>query len=232
MYPFFLDPTFILLIPAIILSIYAQGKVQATFQRYLKVPASSRLTGSEVARRLLAGSGVNDISVEMINKTLGDHYDPRARVLRLSPEVYQSNSLAALGVAAHETGHAIQHHVGYFPLEFRSAFVPVAQFGSTLAFPLLLIGIIFGLPSLARFGVYAFAAVVVFQLITLPVEYNASGRAIHLLETGGYISREEVGPTRSVLNAAALTYLAAALVGILNLVRLLILSGMFGGRDE
>lgn len=226
------DPTLILLVPAIILSLYAQAKVQSTFQHYLRVPASSGLTGAAVARQLLERSGIRDVRIEMIPRTLGDHYDPRARVLRLSPEVYNSTSLAAIGVAAHEAGHAIQHHRGYFPFGLRSAFVPVAQIGSNLAFPLLLIGLFFGLPGLVRFGVWAFVAVVLFQLVTLPVEYNASGRAIALLEGGGYIRRQEIGAARKVLDAAALTYVAAALMAVLNLARLFLISQMAGGRDE
>ncbi|KKM12937.1 hypothetical protein SY88_01165 [Clostridiales bacterium PH28_bin88] len=232
MFPLFWDPTMIILIPAIILSLWAQSKVQSTFQRYLRVPSASRLTGAAVARQLLDRSGVDDVKVEMTPGHLSDHYDPRSKTLRLSPQVYQSSSLAALGVAAHETGHAIQHESGYFPLEFRNSFVPVAQIGSNLAFPLLIIGLIFAMPVLAKVGVYLFTAVVLFQLITLPVEYNASNRAIALLEGYGYITREEVGPTRRVLSAAALTYVAAALTAVLTLVRLLILSGMLGNRDE
>ncbi|MBC7346979.1 MAG: zinc metallopeptidase [Clostridia bacterium] len=233
MFPFWgWDPTLILLLPAILLSLYAQAKVQSTFQHYLRVPSSSGLTGAAVARQLLERSGIREVRVEMIGRSLGDHYDPRSRVLRLSPEVYQSSSLAALGVAAHEAGHAIQHFRGYLPLALRTAFVPVAQLGSNLAFPLLLFGLLLGLPPLVRFGVYAFVAVVLFQLITLPVEYNASGRALALLEGGGYIRRQEIGAARKVLDAAALTYVAAALMAVLNLVRLLLISGMLGGRDE
>lgn len=230
-YPWY-DPSLILLVPAIILALYAQARVQSTFHRYLRVRASSGLTGAAVARELLERSGIRGVRIEMIPRFLGDHYDPRARVLRLSPEVYQSNSLAAIGVAAHEAGHAIQHHTRYMPLYLRSAFVPLAQVGSNLAFPLLFFGLVLGLPGLVQIGVYAFVAVVLFQLITLPVEYNASGRALALLERGGYIQRQELGAAREVLSAAALTYVAAALMAVLNLVRLLLISGMLGRRDE
>ncbi|MHB1419292.1 MAG: zinc metallopeptidase [Bacillota bacterium] len=231
-FPFFWDPTMIILIPAIILSLYAQMKVQWTFAKYNQVSASSRLTGADVANQLLKRAGIEDVRVEMIERNMGDHYDPKNKTLRLSTQVYRGNSLAALGVAAHETGHALQHDHGYLPMQLRASFVPLAQWGSNLAFPLLIIGLLFGMPSLAVFGVYAFTAVVIFQLITLPVEYNASSRAVTLLEGEGMINQQEVGPTRKVLNAAALTYVAAALTGILTLLRLLILSGMLGGRDE
>ncbi|MCR4419950.1 MAG: zinc metallopeptidase [Clostridia bacterium] len=230
-FPLF-DPTLILLVPAIVLALYAQAKVQSTYQRYLRVPASSGLTGAAVARQLLDRAGVRNVRIEVTPRTLGDHYDPRARILRLSPEVYQSSSLAAIGVAAHEAGHAIQHHTRYLPLYLRSAFVPVAQLGSNLAFPLLFLGIILGWPELARIGVYAFVGVVLFQLITLPVEFNASNRAIALLSTGGYVHRQEIRAAREVLGAAALTYLAAALMAVLNLIRLLLISSAMGGREE
>ncbi|MGB9886246.1 MAG: zinc metallopeptidase [Moorellales bacterium] len=226
------DPTLILLLPAIIVALYAQAKVQSTFQRYLRVPAASGLTGAAVARQLLERSGIRNVRIEVIPRTLGDHYDPRAKVLRLSPEVYQGSSLAAIGVAAHEAGHAIQHHTRYLPLYLRSAFVPVAQLGSNLAFPLLFLGVILGWPELARVGVYAFVAVVLFQLVTLPVEFNASNRAINLLATGGYVHRQEIRGAREVLSAAALTYVAAALMAVLNLVRLLLISSAMGGREE
>ncbi|NLO89311.1 MAG: zinc metallopeptidase [Clostridia bacterium] len=231
MYPIFFDPTMIILIPAIIFSLYAQLKVQSTFERYSRVASSSGLTGAEVAERLLRKEGIYDVRIERTPNTLGDHYDPRSKVLRLSPGVYNSTSLAALGVAAHEAGHAIQHDVGYFPLELRSSLVPVAQFGSMAAFPILLIGILLGSPMLAKLGVYAFVAVVLFQLVTLPVEYNASSRAIALLQAGGFVSGQEAEHTKRVLDAAALTYLAAALAAVLSLLRLLLISRMFGGEE-
>lgn len=225
------DPTMIILIPAIIVSLWAQMKVQGAFSKYSRVMSSSGLNGAAVARQLLNKSGIHDVEVEMIGGNLTDHYDPRQKKLRLSQQVYGSSSLAALGVAAHETGHAIQHHTGYFPLEFRNNLVPVASIGSNLAFPLLLLGIILGMPGLARLGVYAFTLVVLFQLVTLPVEFNASSRAVALLEHGGFISGHEVGATRKVLNAAALTYVAAVLVAVLNLLRLLIISGILRRND-
>jgi len=230
-FPFFFDWTIIILIPAILLAGYAQIKVKSTFNKYAKVSADSGLTGAQVAKKLLDEAGIYDVSIELTQGSLSDHYDPKKKVLRLSPEVYQRASLAALGVAAHETGHAIQHNVGYFPLELRSSFVPVASIGSSLAFPLLIIGVLLSSPSLAYIGIYAFSAAVLFQIITLPVEFNASNRAVAILEGGGYVSRQEVSGARKVLNAAALTYLAAALMAVLNLVRMLAIVGFFGGDD-
>ncbi len=225
----FYDVTFILLIPAIILSLYAQTKVQTTFNKYLRVPASKGLNGAMVAQRILANNGMHDVKVEMSPGKLSDHYDPRSKTVRLSPEVYSGTSLASLGVAAHEVGHAIQHNNGYFPLELRSAFVPVAQIGSTLAFPLILIGII--MPAFSSFldiGILLFTAVVLFQVITLPVEFNASNRAIAQLEAHGFIVPQETSGVKKVLSAAALTYVAAAITAVLNLVRLLILARIMG----
>lgn len=231
MYLPFFDPTMIILIPGIIFALYAQTKVKSTFARYSRVASSSGLTGADVAERLLRSNGIHDVRVERIGNTLGDHYDPRQKVLRLSPEVYGRNTLAALGVAAHEAGHAIQHNAGYFPLQLRASLVPVAQIGSTLAFPLLFIGILFASPLMMNIGIYTFAGVVLFQLVTLPVEFNASNRAIALLEGGGFVSHSEAGHAKKVLDAAALTYLAGALAAVLSLVRLLLLSRMYGGDD-
>lgn len=225
-FPFF-DWTYVVLIPGIIFALYAQSKVKMTFARYSRVASSSGMTGAEVAERLLRGNGINDVRVERIPNTLGDHYDPRQKVLRLSPEVYGSNSLSALGVAAHETGHAIQHRVGYVPLQLRSSLVPVAQLGSTAAFPLILIGILFSSPMLIQIGIITFAFVVLFQLVTLPVEFNASNRAVALLQGQGIVSGVEAGHAKKVLDAAALTYLAGALTAVLSLLRLLLLARMY-----
>lgn len=228
-FPYF-DPTYIILIPGLIFALYAQSKVKGTFARYSRVASMSGMTGAEVAERLLRSRGITDVRIERIGNTLGDHYDPRSKVLRLSPEVYGSSSLAALGVAAHETGHAIQHHVGYTPLQLRSSLVPIANIGSTLAFPLILIGLLIS-PTLVDIGILAFGAVVLFQLVTLPVEFDASNRAIALLEGNGFVSRQEAVHTKKVLDAAALTYIAAALAAVLNLVRLIFISRMFGGDE-
>lgn len=229
--PLFFDWTMIILLPAIIVTFYAQAKVQGAYSKYSRVASSVGLTGAAVARQLLNKAGLHDVGVEMVPGELTDHYDPRHKKVRLSPQVYNGTSLAALGIAAHETGHAIQHDTGYFPLAFRNSLAPVAQIGSNAAVPLLLIGLLMGAMGLVKLGIYAFTAVVLFQIITLPVEFNASSRAIALLENGGYLSSSEVGPVRNVLGAAALTYVAAALTAVLTLVRFLVLSGLLR-RDE
>ncbi|TZE83412.1 zinc metallopeptidase [Calorimonas adulescens] len=217
------DSTFIILIPAMILAIYAQGKVQSTFNKYLKYRNAHGYTGADVARRLLDMNGLYDVPIEVIGGTLTDHYDPSTKVMRLSRDVYSGTSVAAIGVAAHETGHAIQHKEGYIPLTVRNLIVPVANFGSNLAWPLFLIGLIMGIPSLLDFGIILFSAVVIFQIITLPVEFNASNRAIRLLSSENILTDAEIKPAREVLNAAALTYLAATLTAILQLIRLIVL---------
>ncbi|MDR1209648.1 MAG: zinc metallopeptidase [Clostridiales bacterium] len=221
----------ILLFAAIILSVAAQIKVKGTFRRYSGVPNRLGITGAAAARRLLAANGVRDVRVEPIHGTLTDHYDPKARVVRLSEGVYDSASLSALGVAAHETGHALQHAEGYFPLTARGAIFPVVSFGSKLAFPLIFIGFIitslsgvmgrYGI-ALVYIGIIMYAAVVAFQVITLPVEFNASARAIALLEDDRVLSPDEIPGARKVLFAAALTYVAAAAVALLQLLRLIL----------
>jgi Zn-dependent membrane protease YugP len=223
---FFYDSSYMLFVlPALLFAMYAQSTVNSTFARFLRVRARSGLTGAEAARRLLDEAGLDQVRIERVNRRLGDHYDPRAKVLRLSPEVYDNPSLASLGVAAHETGHAIQHDVGYIPLSVRNTIVPVAQIGSQAAFPLFRFGLFFNLPGLLDLGILLFGAAVLFQIVTLPVEFNASSRAIALLESGGIISGAEVGPTRQVLSAAALTYVAATAVAVGQLLRLLMLRG-------
>lgn len=234
MFPFFWDPTMIILVPALILAFYAQAKVSSTFARYLRVPSRAGLTGAEVARKILMSSGITDVKVEIQGGRLSDYYDPRRKVLKLSSDVYNGSSLAALGVAAHECGHAIQHDVGYLPLALRNSIVPVANFGSQLAFPLFFIGLIFARQDLGwllmNLGILFFSLAVLFQLITLPVEYNASHRAVAVLENQGFIGRDEVGPVRRVLGAAALTYVAATFMAIMQLLRLLAIAGIY--RDD
>jgi Zn-dependent membrane protease YugP len=229
-FPYYFDPTFIILIPAILLALYAQTKVQTTYSRYMRVRARSGFTGADAARELLRQNRVYDVKVEQVRGRLSDHYDPRSKTLRLSPDVYNSSSLAALGIAAHEVGHAFQHADEYAPLKLRNAIVPVANIGSTMAFPLLLLGLLLNSLNLVVIGIAAFSLAVLFQLITLPVEYNASNRAIAALESGGMIYREEVRPTRKVLSAAALTYVAATIMSVMQLLRLLLISGLLGGR--
>ena len=189
------------------------------------------MTGADAARRLLNSQGIYDVSIEGVAGNLTDHYDPRSKTLRLSESVYQSSSVSAIGVAAHECGHAIQDHVGYVPLRMRAAFVPVVNFGSHLSWPLILIGVIIGGigSPMVNIGIWMFVLVVLFQLITLPVELNASRRAVVLLDQNGILQGEEVSQTRKVLGAAALTYVAAAASSILQLLRLVIL---FGGRRD
>ncbi|KJS80667.1 MAG: hypothetical protein JM58_18520 [Peptococcaceae bacterium BICA1-8] len=224
-YPFF-DPTFILLIPALIFAFYAQSKVQKTFEKYSKIGSVNNQTGAQLARMILNNAHLDNIAVEEVKGHLTDHYDPKNKKLRLSTKVFNSTSLAALGVAAHEAGHAIQDDKGYLPLHLRMTFVPLAQLGSTLAMPLFFIGLIFSAPILLKFGIISFTLVVLFQLITLPVEFNASNRALVILTEGNYLTSQEIEPTRKVLNAAALTYVASALVAVTTLVRFLLLAGL------
>jgi len=222
------DATWILILPALLFAMWAQGRVRWAYQRFSRVPSRAGLTGAQVARRILDSAGLYDIPVEMTPGELTDHFDPRKKVVRLSPGVYQGSSLAALGIAAHETGHALQHDEGYFPLAFRNNIFPVAYLGSQLAFPLFFIGFIFSTGALAGLmdiGILLFCFAIIFQLVTLPVEFNASNRAIARLTSGGYLTTEEVGPTKQVLSAAALTYVAAVAVAVTQLLRLLILRG-------
>ncbi|MBO8142243.1 MAG: zinc metallopeptidase [Firmicutes bacterium] len=221
-FPFF-DPTYILLIPALILALYAQQKVHSTFARYSRVPARSYKTGAQVARELLDHAGLRDIPVELVPGTLSDHYDPRRRVMRLSPAVYNGTSIAALAVAAHETGHALQHARNYVPLTVRNGLFPVANIGSQMAFPLFFLGFVFVSEPLMTAGIWLFLAALAFQVVTLPVEFDASGRAMRLLAAGGYLGADEVPKAKAVLNAAALTYVAAVAVALMHLLRLLIL---------
>lgn len=220
---FFFDPTYVLLIPAIILAIYAQQKVRSSFAKYSRVAARTYKTGADVARELLDQAGLHDVPVERIGGQLSDHYDPRKRVMRLSPEVYGGNSIAALAVAAHETGHAVQHAANYVPLNIRNSLFPVANFGSQAAFPLFFVGFFFASEALMTVGIWFFLAALAFQVVTLPVEFDASSRAMRLLDAGGYLTKEEAPGAKAVLSAAALTYIAAVAVSLMHLLRLLIL---------
>jgi len=223
---FFWDPTFIMIIPALILAFYAQTKVRSTYAKFSQVRNHRGLTGAQVARHLLDSAGLSDVEVEKVPGELTDHYDPRKKILRLSEGVYGSQSVAAVGIAAHETGHAMQDGKGYMPLKIRATFVPVASLGSTLAFPLFFVGFIFSsFRVLMDVGIIFFAGAVLFHLVTLPVEFNASNRAIKTLADGGYLVGEETRSARAVLNAAAWTYVAAATMAIMQLLRLLILRG-------
>lgn len=228
---FFWDPTYILLIPALIFAMYAQSKVHSTFNKYLHVPARAGYTGAQVARAILDRANLRDVRIEMTPRPLGDHYDPRQKVVRLSPQVYNGRSVASLGVAAHETGHALQHAQAYVPLNIRTSLFPVAAFGSNAAFPLFLLGLIFVSEPLMSLGIWLFVAALAFQVVTLPVEYNASARAMRLLTTGGFLAADEAPKTRAVLNAAALTYVAATAMALTQLLRLLVLRNMVSSRD-
>jgi Zn-dependent membrane protease YugP len=220
---FFWDPTMVLLIPAIILSIYASTKIKSTYKKYLEIPSRMGLTGREVAERILKNNQITDVKIEAVEGGLEDHYDPRGKVLRLSKDNYYGKSLAAVGVSAHEVGHAIQHNVGYGPLNLRSAAVPVSQFGSYLSFPLIFAGFIFQNHTFLDIGIIAYTAVVAFTVITLPVEFNASSRAITEIRNTGALDAQEIGGAKKVLDAAALTYVAAATVAVIQLLRFLLM---------
>ncbi len=222
---FFWDPTFLLLIPAMILAMYAQNRVKSTFAAMSKVRARRGLSGADVAANILTANGLTTVKVEPQKGVLTDHYDPRKKAVRLSEPVYSGRSLAALGVAAHEVGHALQDASGYMPLRLRHGLLGPAQLGSTLAWPLAIGGLLFGNPKLLDIGILLFSGVVLFHVVTLPVEMNASKRALIQLAKTGMLAEEEVPGARKVLNAAALTYVAAAAVAAMHLIRLLVLRG-------
>lgn len=229
-YGYYFDPTYILIIIAAIISLIAQWRVNSAFSKYSRVASMSGMTGAQAARMILQSNGINDVSVQRISGKLTDHYNPSTKVINLSESVYGSTSVAAIGVAAHECGHAIQHARGYFPLSLRTALVPVANIGSQLSWVFIIVGAILSFnQTLITIGIIMFSAAVLFQLVTLPVEFNASARALEQLESNGILYRDEVSQTRKVLSAAALTYVAAAATAILQLLRLIIL---FGGRDR
>jgi Zn-dependent membrane protease YugP len=236
-----LDPLYLMLaLPGLLLGLWAQFRVQRAFGHYSQVPISRGLTGAAIAARILEVNGIRDVRIEPAQGFLSDHYDPTSKTLRLSPDVYQGRSVAAAGVAAHEVGHAIQHARGYAFLQMRSALVPVLSLTSTLAMPVFMIGMLlaaigmFGLGTLAmKVGALLFAGVVVFQLVTLPVEFDASKRALAAIHDGGLVTLPEQRAAREVLNAAALTYVAAAVSSALTLLYFLIRSGLLGSnRDE
>lgn len=228
-YPMYyrMDPTYFLVLIGVVICLLASVKMKSTFRRYSHVGNHSGITGREAAEQILRRAGIYDVRVEHVSGNLTDHYDPRSKVLRLSDATYNSASVAALGVAAHECGHAIQHNTGYVPLQLRSGLVPIVNFGSAIAWPLIFIGLFFSGHSSALFlnlGILAFSLAVLFQIVTLPVEFNASGRAIRILGDSGMLYRDEVKATKKVLFAAALTYVAGAISAILQLLRILILA--------
>jgi hypothetical protein len=228
----FFDPLyFILLGPPMLLALWATFKVKRSFHRASKIRASSGMSGAEAAARILERSGLYHVGVEPTNGFLGDHYDPRAKVLRLSPAVYQGRSLAAVGVAAHEAGHALQDQAEYAPLGLRNAIVPMAGFGSNASFLIFFLGMIMQFQILMVAAIVLFSAVVVFQLVNLPVEFNASSRARALLVDHGIIQPQEDREVGKVLNAAAMTYVAGTLTAIATLIYYILRSGLLGGRN-
>ncbi len=221
---------FVLIIPAMLFALWAQVKVSSTFNRYSAQRTHTGMTGAQAAEAVLRACGVDGVRIERVAGNLTDHFDPRAGVIRLSQSVYDSPTVAAVGVAAHEAGHAAQYAEGYGPIRLRNAIIPVTQIGSSLAWPLLLIGLLFNYEALFFAGVLFFMLAVVFQLVTLPVEFNASARAISVLGEGGYLSPDELPGAKKTLSAAAMTYVAALAVSIAQLLRLVLLFG--GGRRD
>lgn len=229
-YYYYYDPTYILVIIGAILSIIASSMVQSTYSKYSKVRSMSGMTGAQVAEMILKNKGIYDVRVERVSGNLTDHYNPKTKVVNLSDSVYNSQSVAALGVAAHECGHVIQHHEKYVPLSIRSMLVPAANIGSKAGIPIILLGILLGYNTvLVQIGIWVFALAVLFQVVTLPVEFNASRRALVCLEEYGIVTRDEKSKSAKVLRAAAFTYVAAAAAAILQLLRLIML---FGRRDN
>lgn len=231
-YGYYFDPTYFLVLIGAVLCIYAQMRVSSTYNKFSKVRSRTGMTGAEAAQRILQMSGIYDVRVEHVGGSLTDHYDPANKVLRLSDTVYGSDSVAAIGVAAHECGHAVQHNKGYAPLQIRSTLVPVANIGSKAGIPLIILGALLGMNQiLIQIGIWVFALAVLFQVVTLPVEFNASGRALAMLGDYGMLANDEVRSCKKVLSAAALTYVAAAASAILQLLRLILIFGDNRRRD-
>ncbi|HIY55488.1 MAG TPA: zinc metallopeptidase [Candidatus Dorea merdavium] len=226
-FPMYFDPTYVLVILGVIICLAASAKMRSTFNKYSRVRSRTGMTGREAAEYVLRSAGIYDVRVEHVGGNLTDHYDPRTKTLRLSDATYNSQSVAAIGVAAHECGHAVQHATGYAPLRFRGALVPVANLGSTIAWPLIIIGLLFTGQSSMLFlnlGILAFSLAVLFQIVTLPVEFDASNRAVRVLGSTGLLYEDELRDTRKVLTAAALTYVAGAAASILQLLRIILLA--------
>ena len=233
---FWWDWTILIVIPGFFLTLWAQYKVKSSYSRYSQATLPGYMTGAAVARRMLDANGLSHVPVEMVQGHLTDHYDPRHKVLRLSESVYHGNNVAAVGVAAHEAGHALQDAKGYVPLKFRIALVPVCNIGAHLAMPLFIIGLLLaGLGPYAEWlmlaGIAAFSLSVFFQLVTLPVEFNASRRALRCLEGSGTMNDSQLKGSKKVLSAAAMTYVAALAVGLLSLLRLLLIMNRYSRRD-
>ncbi|MBB6715143.1 zinc metallopeptidase [Clostridium gasigenes] len=223
----YFDSTYLLLIPAMLIAFWAQTKINSTYNKYSKIRTVGANTGAEIARSILDGAGLFDVRIERTNTKLGDHYDPRDRVVRLSPEVYAGATIASAGVAAHEVGHAIQHQKSYKPLVLRTTIAPVVNIGSQASMILFFIGVLFSFKGLTTIGIIFFSVTVIYQLVTLPVEFNASTRALSILKSNGILYGDEVKGAQKVLDAAAMTYVAGALMAISQLVRLIALSNRY-----
>lgn len=219
----------VFVLPALLIALVAQIKVKTTFRKYAKVMNARGLSGAEVAAKILSSNGVLDVAVQRVSGNLTDHFDPTARVIRLSQSVYDSHSVAAVGVAAHEAGHALQYAEDYFPIRLRAAIIPVTKVGSALSWPLIILGLVFSFGFLVNLGIILFSVVTLFQLVTLPVEFNASRRALNILQQQGILAPEELGGARKVLTAAAMTYVAALLVSVMQLLRLI---ALFSNRRD
>lgn len=222
--PYFFDSTMLILIPAIIISFIAQSMIKSAYSKYSQVYTRNGYTGSQIARNMLDEAGLFNVPIEIVDMELGDHYDPRSRVLRLSRDVYSKATIASAGVAAHEVGHAIQHQKSYVPLQIRNTIAPAVNISSNLSWVIFIAGLFLSLKPLLTIGIILFTAVVLFQLVTLPVEFNASHRALEVLKSKNILYDEELTGAKKVLGAAALTYVAAALMSILQLIRLIALS--------
>ncbi len=235
-YGFYFDPTYILILIGAAICLIASARVRTTYNKYQKIRNSSGITGAQAAKMILDSQGIYDVQIEHVSGNLTDHYDPTKKVVRLSDSTYNSASVAAVGVAAHECGHVIQHERGYAPIAIRNAILPLANGGSVLSWILIIVGILFygnGSGQLwINIGIIAFSMVVLFQLVTLPVEFNASGRALNILENTGMFNNTELKYTKKVLGAAAMTYVASAASSILQLLRLVLLFGNGGRRDD
>ncbi len=230
LYGYYFDPTYIFVLIGAVLSIIASARVNSTFNKFARERSMSGMTGAQTAEKILRTKGIYDVRVEHIRGTLTDHYDPSAKVVRLSDSVYNSTSVAAIGVAAHECGHVMQHYEKYAPLNIRTALVPAANIGSKLGIPIILVGLILGSnPLLMQIGIWVFSLAVLFQVVTLPVEFDASKRALVCIEQYGIVTSDERRKSAKVLKAAAYTYVAAAAASILQLLRLVML---FGRRDD
>lgn len=229
MYHYYFDPTYILVIIGALLCMFASFNVNHTFKKYNRKGNSRHMTGAQIASEILSAAGITDVRIEHVSGNLTDHFDPSAKVVRLSDSVYGSTSIAAAGVAAHECGHVIQHEKGYVPIKIRNAIVPIVNIGSKLSWPIMLVGLLLGALGLVKIGILLFSLTLLFLVVTLPVEFNASGRALHILEDHHLLYDEELSGARKVLTAAACTYVASAISTLLQLVRLLLI---FNRRDD